>query len=1275
MRTTLITLLCLGIQTAWSTDYYVSTTDGQPTNSGLSASSPKQTFAQAKSLPNFGQAGDRIFFKRGDVFRETVRADMTGGTQASPIQMLAYGPGTAFPVISGANDYSGGWQVHAGSGNTTIWKKTVGTANRITQLYLDGKRMTPARWPNAGLWARTTSSHPWGCSFSSTTPFTGGGDFNGATLRARTTNSSYEIRTINQSNPGAGTIGNPGNGGSLTNPYATFPFSHNQNDIYGEPWRTNTPGYAFYVDNKLNLLDAVNEWFYDASAGVLYLMTGDASAPNARLVEGFVRDATIELPWGDTKWITFDGFEVRHSKRYGVYTGNNANNRGFVFRNCYIHDHEGNSVQNNSTSNFLLETSRIENGYWSAVQVGTGAARNNTFKRNCMIEGYGEDWFGYTALEGGLEAQNNTIDSSGYIGMGISTNGLARQNLITNSCLILNDGAAFAIPFGSRDMLIENNVIINVQGNVFTNGPRDQLVIGKGMYFGGNNNQNITFRNNTIINTPGGAGIGMLDSYNSTVTGNLVYGAANGLMHYNTGGNPNAQAAFGHTITGNTFISDQPNTYSFLIRSDHGYTDNLGTINNNYYWQPYSNVVAKLNFRPSGFEDRFYSLDSWRGVFGGRDSNTKKTDLRLSGYRVTSTGPELLVNGLFTSDVSGWSGVNGPVLWDNGSTAPASLLAGGGVLRANIGTNDLNIKASPFSINTPGKRYQLQFKHVTTAGAYFEGRMNLEKGNSYQYLGLGDAFVAEPVMNRENRVFVNGNGTQTYPLSDATLKLLFYPSGGGANKSFWADSLSLREVTAGAPDPLTNYIRVFVNTTTTAKTYALAADTLWKDFDGNTLTGSFVLQPFTSRALAKTLKPAAPPVAGSGTIIHEYWLNVPGDMIGQFSVNQPVSGTAVLTALEGPSYWADNYGARIRGYVIPSTSGAYRFYLAGDNEVELYLSTTEFPANKSLIASMYGGWTFPREWTKYPSQQSGVVNLVAGQKYYVEILHKEGTGGDAVAVGWTGPGSTSISVVGGNNIAPYVVPVPPIVTGQIIREYWTNMGGNTVTQIPVNQLVSGTAILTSLEGPTNWADNYGDRIRGYVIPTTTGGYTFYLAGDDNCELYLGTNDSPTSKSLIGSIGDWTMPREWTKYGSQKSGVINLVAGQKYYVEILHKEGGGGDNVAVGWTGPGISTITVIGGVNISPYQTSGGPRLATESFSTESGIRVYPNPVGDELTLSGLAEPSQVDIMSQDGRVIRRHEGVQNQSQLRVSELPKGLYILRVFNDSQGVTTHKILKL
>jgi len=159
-------------------------------------------------------------------------------------------------------------------------------------------------------------------------------------------------------------------------------------------------------------------------------------------------------------------------------------------------------------------------------------------------------------------------------------------------------------------------------------------------------------------------------------------------------------------------------------------------------------------------------------------------------------------------------------------------------------------------------------------------------------------------------------------------------------------------------------------------------------------------------------------------------------------------------------------------------------------------------------------------------------------------------------------------------------------TGFILREWWTGISGTSVSNLtsdinyPTNP--NGRALLTSLEGPTNWADNYGTRIRGYLYPPTSGNYTFWIASDDNGQLWLSTDDNPSNAVLIAYVNDWTNSHEWTKYTTQTSTPKLLLAGHKYYIEALQKEGGGGDNIAVAWQGPGI-TQQVIDGAYLSPY--------------------------------------------------------------------------------------------
>ena len=160
-------------------------------------------------------------------------------------------------------------------------------------------------------------------------------------------------------------------------------------------------------------------------------------------------------------------------------------------------------------------------------------------------------------------------------------------------------------------------------------------------------------------------------------------------------------------------------------------------------------------------------------------------------------------------------------------------------------------------------------------------------------------------------------------------------------------------------------------------------------------------------------------------------------------------------------------------------------------------------------------------------------------------------------------------------------------TGFILREWWTGISGN-----PVGNLTSdinypnnpnGRALITSLEGPIDWADNYGTRIRGYLYPPADGNYTFCIASDDYSQLWLSTDTDPCHAVQIAYVSGWTSSREWTKYPSQTSTPKPLLAGHKYYIEALQKEGTGGDNIAVAWQGPGVATQQVIDGVYLSPY--------------------------------------------------------------------------------------------
>jgi len=361
----------------------------------------------------------------------------------------------------------------------------------------------------------------------------------------------------------------------------------------------------------------------------------------------------------------------------------------------------------------------------------------------------------------------------------------------------------------------------------------------------------------------------------------------------------------------------------------------------------------------------------------------------------------------------------------------------------------------------------------------------------------------------------------------------------------------------------------------------------------NLLTKAFVVVALWAAGLAA--QPA-------NTILAERWDGITGTLVTDLTSNANYpdnpSSRSYPTIYELPTNTADNYGTRTRGYITPPTTGSYTFWIASDDASELWLGTSSDPATARLIASV-PSWTNSREWTKFTQQQSVAITLTAGTTYYIETRHKEGTGGDALAVGWQGPGITGETErpIPGTRLSPFVLTTP--VAKTILQERWDGISGGTVSSLTSNSNYpnnpSSRSYLALYEMAQNTGDNYGTRTRGYITPPTTGSYTFWIAGDDNAELWLGTSSDPATARLIASAPTWTNSREWTKFTQQQSAAIALTAGTRYYIETRLKENTGNDNMAVGWQGPGITgeAERPIPGIRLSPLLLGAAPSILT----------------------------------------------------------------------------------
>lgn len=124
-----------------------------------------------------------------------------------------------------------------------------------------------------------------------------------------------------------------------------------------------------------------------------------------------------------------------------------------------------------------------------------------------------------------------------------------------------------------------------------------------------------------------------------------------------------------------------------------------------------------------------------------------------------------------------------------------------------------------------------------------------------------------------------------------------------------------------------------------------------------------------------------------------------------------------------------------------------------------------------------------------------------------------------------------------------------------ILETWSGIEGSTINDLldDTNNMANPpttTKVLDQLlEGPTNSDDNYGSRMKGWLVPPVTGDYEFWIASDDEGELWLSTNVDPANRNLICRQPMFSGPNGWDDFQEQKSQLISLVAGNAYYFEV------------------------------------------------------------------------------------------------------------------------------
>ncbi|MES2139699.1 MAG: T9SS type A sorting domain-containing protein [Bacteroidota bacterium] len=394
----------------------------------------------------------------------------------------------------------------------------------------------------------------------------------------------------------------------------------------------------------------------------------------------------------------------------------------------------------------------------------------------------------------------------------------------------------------------------------------------------------------------------------------------------------------------------------------------------------------------------------------------------------------------------------------------------------------------------------------------------------------------------------------------------------------------------------------------------------------------------------------------------------------------------------GDCVWANKAGGNINDYgraiALDASSNCYitgNFGLSaafgtttitGVDSAEIYFASYDASGNFRWVLQA-GGMVDVSDPDRFIEMGLSIATDLSGNVVASGAYRSSSAFGGATLNPWGNHTDVYITKIGAAFIPP--VDPPPVAlcsgSGTITRDLWTNVTGTSIASIPFNTSPTSTGQLSIFESPSNVADYYGSRIRGYICPPVSGNYTFWIASDNNSELWLSTNDQAANKIKIASVPGYTSSRLWTKYPEQQSVPVNLTAGVKYYIEALHRESTLGDNLAVGWQLPDGLLERPIPGIRLFPFSVSKNMSLdqPPDLKSAESAIsRITSSKTvtfcsGSSVILKTIEDPMYAYSWKKNGVMIK------GANEFTYKANSSGNYSVRIMAGKDSVTTETII--
>lgn len=565
--------------------YYVSNRG----NDQLDGSTPATAWKSLDKINSykFFKPGDRILLNRGDIFYGGLHIT-TSGTPEMPIVYSAYGFGEK-PVISGLYKVLE-WKSRGGN----IWESAdaVSSLEKCNLVLLDRRNTPMGRFPNTGYLTYKVQ----GERSISSLGLVNSANWTGADIVMKKVRWTVECGKIKR--------------------HAGSTIDFDDAGIY-QP----TDGFGFFIQNDIKTLDTAGEWYYNPETKkvLVYSIGHPANVEIARVKH--VLQNTHEVSDLVVENIIFEG-----SNEECVRLTNLSN---FVLKDCVIRFSGTSGIYGFQANQVKILNNDIRHSNGSSIKLTEGCfgalIQYNQIVASGLLPGQGKMFdFGSIFVEGdACTIEYNEVDSSGYNGILFKGNHtLVKNNSISASCLLHDDGAGIYTEGRSAGRKIIGNVVLHSRGNSSgTNSPAD--IPAHGIYID-EKGTDILVDGNTVSGCTG-AGIFVHGAENLIVRNNTVFdnGQAGNwlkgaLMLQDGDGMPvqNLQ------VYGNIFVAKKTYQVCLFVVGGKDQASSFGNFDRNFYIKPSEDFSAIITDPGSG-QVVNHSLEDWQ-LFSGQDKHSFK---------------------------------------------------------------------------------------------------------------------------------------------------------------------------------------------------------------------------------------------------------------------------------------------------------------------------------------------------------------------------------------------------------------------------------------------------------------------------------------------------------------------------------------------------------------------------------------------------------------------------------------------------------------------------